>query len=200
MKKVIPDLKFLFSYIANVCVYSIFVALIIAGVLFASYLIDAKVLHTGQNPLFSAYIIGSSSMEPLISKGDAIICFRKDEENIQVGDVITYYATDPSYEDIMITHRVVDIYEEQGKKYYVPKGDNNYSSDRSDVTYDQIYGEVIMKIPKIGWIQYFLSTYYGWIIAIVLPGLIIIVSDIVKLNKDIKDANRRERRRGYADE
>ena len=57
-----------------------------------------------------------------------------------------------------------------------------------------------MKIPKIGWIQYFLSTYYGWIVAIVLPGLIIVISDVIKLNKDIKDANRRERRRGYADE
>ena len=93
----------------------------------------------------------------------------------------------------MITHRIVGTnLNEKGEKVYVFKGDNNYSSDELAVSLDQIYGKVIMKIPKIGYIQYFLSQAYGWIIAIVVPCVGIITFDIMKLirNTTIKKRKR----------
>lgn len=53
-----------------------------------------------------------------------------------------------------------------------------------------------MKIPKIGYIQYFLSRAYGWIIAIVVPCVGIITFDIMKL---IKKASTKKKKR-YRDE
>ena len=49
-----------------------------------------------------------------------------------------------------------------------------------------------MKIPKIGYIQYFLSQAYGWIIAIVVPCVGIITFDIMKLirNTTVKKRKR----------
>ena len=55
-----------------------------------------------------------------------------------------------------------------------------------------------MRIPKIGYIQYFLSNAYGWIIAIVIPCVGIITFDIIKLVKTTKLG--KKRKRGVVDE
>ena len=93
----------------------------------------------------------------------------------------------------MITHRIIGTnINSNGEKVYKFKGDNNYSADELEVEYDQIYGKVVMKIPKIGYVQYFLSNAYGWIIAIVIPCVGIITFDIIKL---IKTASTNKKRR-----
>ena len=112
----------------------------------------------------------------------------------KIGDVYTYLSKDPRYFGIMITHRIIgtDI-DENGNKVYVFKGDANYSADQMAVSVNQIYGKVVMRIPKIGYIQYFLSSAYGWIIAIVVPCVGIITFDIIKL---ITNSKSKRRRRG----
>ena len=118
----------------------------------------------------------------------------KREEEYKIGDVCTYLSKDPRYFGIMITHRIIgtDI-DENGNKVYVFKGDANYSADQMAVSVNQIYGKVVMRIPKIGYIQYFLSSAYGWIIAIVVPCVGIITFDIIKL---ITNSKSKRRRRG----
>ena len=145
-----------------------------------------------QPPLFQAYVIISQSMEPTIHVQDAIVIKR--EDNLQVGDVCTYLSKNPSYFGIMITHRIIGINtNENGEKVYIFKGDNNYSADPMPVQKDQIYGKVVMKIPKIGYVQYFLSNAYGWIIAIVVPCVGIIAFDVMKLIKTMNTTKKRKR-------
>jgi len=167
---------------------SIIVILILIGIIFLIYYIDVtKNAKTGnwKPPLYGAYVIISSSMEPTIHVQDAIVIKR--EEEYKIGDVCTYLSKDPRYFGIMITHRVIgtDI-NEDGEKVYILKGDANYSADQLAVSNSQIYGKVVMRIPKIGYIQYFLSTAYGWIIAIVVPCVGIITYDIIKLVRNSK--------------
>ena len=50
-----------------------------------------------------------------------------------------------------------------------------------------------MRIPKIGYLKYFLIEYYGWIIAIVFPSVAIISYDIVKLFKNVKNKEEEKR-------
>ena len=52
-----------------------------------------------------------------------------------------------------------------------------------------------MVIPKIGYIQTFLATSSGWIIAGVIPCVGIIVADVVKLVKNLKKEKRISRRK-----
>ena len=49
-----------------------------------------------------------------------------------------------------------------------------------------IYGKVILKIPKLGYLQMFLASQGGWIIVILIPCLVVISYDIVKLIKNIR--------------
>ena len=191
MKKILNDIKWLFNYISSILMYAIIFIFILVGVLLVSYYVDSrKSMRNLEKPLYGAYVIVSGSMEPIIEVQDAVLVKRVDSDNIQRGDVVTYLSNDESYYGIMITHRVVNIKEENGEKIYYTKGDHNETVDRSPIKFDQIYGKVVMRIPKIGYIKYFLVSSYGWIIAIVVPSLGIIIYDIMKLIKNIKNSGK----------
>jgi len=197
-KKIWQDIKWLFNYMMSILMYAIIVILVLVGIILLAYFIDVtKRARSGvwEPPLYGAYVIVSGSMEPIIKIRDAIIIKRVEDSDIEVGDVITYKSTDPSFYGIMITHRVIELVEEDGTVKYMTKGDNNPTRDPQLVTKEQIYGEVVMRIPKVGYLQYFLATAYGWIIAVVVPCLGIIIYDIMKLVKTIRNNKRNNKRR-----
>lgn len=198
VKKVWPDIKWLFNYMMSIVMYAIIVILILVGAILLAYFLDVTRRGNSaewQAPLYGAYVIVSGSMEPSIKVNDAIVIKRTESTDLEVGDVVTYRSLDPSFYGIMITHRIIDIVNEDGEIRYVTKGDANQTRDRSLVSLDQIYGEVIMRIPKLGYLQYFLATAYGWIIAVVIPCVGIIVYDIFKLIKTIKNNGRSDKRK-----
>ena len=180
-------IKKVFHFISTIILYSILALLIIVGIMVALYFIDHyKSIKDGNErpPLFGAYVIISSSMEPTIHVYDAVVTRRVDAEDLKKNDVITFVSTDPSHPGITITHRIVGIQETSSGKYaYRTKGDNNNVEDSALVSYDNVLGKVMVRIPMVGYLQHFLVQSYGWIFLIVLPCLFIIISDIVKLAK-----------------
>lgn len=194
MKKILIDIKWMFNYLTSILMYATVFTLVLVGILIVAYYVDFKrSLNKTEAPLYGAYVIVSGSMEPIIRVRDAVLTKRVDADDIEVGDVVTYRSNDSAYYGILITHRVVNIKEENGKKIFITKGDHNETVDRKAVTADQIYGKVIMRIPKIGYIKYFLVNSYGWIIAIVIPSLGIVIYDIMKLFKNIKAASQEKK-------
>ena len=194
MVGVLKDIKWLVNYMLSIIMYAIIVILILVGIILIAYFIDFKIRDSRiEAPLYSAYVIVSGSMEPSIKVRDAIVIKRTTEDNIEIGDVITYRSTDPTYYGILITHRVRAINEVNGEKIFITKGDNNETIDRSPVKFNQIRGKVVMRIPKIGYIKYFLIDYYGWIVAILIPSVAIISYDIVKLFKGINSKHNKKK-------
>ncbi len=193
-KELLLKIKWWGNFVLTIIMNSIVVMLLLIGVLLLVYYVDVmRSMKTGNDhqPLFQAYVIISQSMEPTIHVQDAIIIKREDD--LKVGDVCTYISKNPSYLGILITHRIIGITNgPNGEKLYTFKGDNNFSADSMPVEKDQIYGKVIMKVPKVGYIQYFLSNAYGWIIAVVAPCVGIITFDIMKLVR-IKRLKRRRK-------
>ena len=59
-------------------------------------------------------------------KGDVIVVKTVDPDTIEVGDVISYFENGA---EIPTTHRVIDIYEEDGKRFATTAGDWNVSQD-----------------------------------------------------------------------
>lgn len=104
------------------------------------------VKNPGQTPNLFGYKffnVISGSMKPNLEIGDVVII--KEIENINKGDIITF-----KQQDSIITHRVVDIINEDGKIYYQTKGDNNNSNDENLVEFKDIEGIYVYRIPKIG--------------------------------------------------
>lgn len=96
---------------------------------------------------YKQYIVMTGSMQPSYNIGDLIFEKEIAKEDIKLNDVITYSLENGQD---TVTHRVIDIIEENGETYYQFKGDNNNSPDPDLVTYEQIQGKVIHKIDKLG--------------------------------------------------
>lgn len=189
-KKESSNAKFFFHFIGKALLYSIISIFFIVVVLFLVFFID-KVYneknHTGKSPLFNAYVIVSPSMVPTIKINDAVVVFRCNPKNLKVGDIITFSSTDPSYSGLTVTHRIVaKNYTKEGKYVFTTKGDHNNTEDAALVQESDIYGKVIFKIAKLGYIRNFLTKPLGFLLFILLPALGIIIYDIIKLIKKLK--------------
>lgn len=138
----------------------------------------------GEIPI-NFYTILTTSMEPNIKAGDIVITY-KDKNNLyKVGNVITFVSESNSSKGITITHRIVNVNKDNNIYYYYTKGDNNNTADFSPVSQNSVIGKVVVKIPKAGFVQQFLVSKFGWLVAIVLPCLGIIIYDVLKIFKKI---------------
>ena len=73
-----------------------------------------------------------------------------------------------------------------GTLLYRTKGDNNNVADAILVREENVYGKVLFRIPKLGYVRWFLSTYFGWILCIALPVLYLIMTEVIRVRKLIK--------------
>ena len=135
---------------------------------------------------YKAYIIKSDSMEPSIKSGDVVIVEKIPEENIQVGDIITFKKNTE-----IITHRISRIEEEANIKRYVTKGDNNNLEDIEKVTYEDIKGKNVIIIPYLGKIINMLENKIIFLIIL----LIILMLCFNKIQKQEKIESRREKKK-----
>lgn len=92
-------------------------------------------------------VIATGSMEPMIKPGDVIIVQKIDGTDVEIGDIIQFRR-----DKILISHRVIEIIEEESMKSYRTKGDNNGGPDSQLVMPEQIKGEIKYVVPKIGWL------------------------------------------------
>ena len=87
--------------------------------------------------------IGSDSMNPIYYRGDAII-YEKNTD-IKKGDILVF-----EYNNSIITHRVINIIEEDGTKYFQTKGDNNDNPDLNLTPAEDVLGKVRFIVKYIG--------------------------------------------------
>lgn len=172
--------------------YSVFLIMILVFLVIIINFMDQKNnLKKGiQKPaLVSAYTIVSPSMVPNINVLDVIITTRvSDPSKIKVGDVITFNSTDYRSSGVTVTHRVKKVEKTSDGKYlFTTKGDANNTEDATRQPFSSIYGKVLLRLPKLGYIQYILSTVLGWLLLIIVPTVLIIGADIIKIIKTIKD-------------
>ncbi len=173
-----------FNYVGKIISSALIVILILIGIFLVYYLVSAKKLSNNPEyqPKLSLYTIVSGSMEPNIKVYDVVIDVSvSDPAAIKVGDVITFRSTSSISRDLIVTHRVVDIKLVNGKYEYVTKGDWNSAIDSDTAKFDNIIGKVVMKLPQLGRVQFFLSTRMGWFIVVLLPAMGVIVYDVLKL-------------------
>lgn len=93
-------------------------------------------------------VIISGSMVPAIDIGDVVIVKKTAGEQVQLGEVILF-----PLEEMPTVHRVIEVRRiDDGPPVFVTKGDANDSPDPDPVPADHVLGEVIMVVPKVGWI------------------------------------------------
>ena len=182
----VEKMKYFLKIIARAFVISVAVLFLLLFTYFIIYFGDQYLgikVGTSRMPMFGAYVIVSPSMVPTINVNDGVVVQRVLEQNaLNVGDVITFSSRDIDYEGLTVTHRIVGKQIVQsGEFVYRTKGDNNNVEDSSLVKFSDIYGKVIMKIPMIGYVYKFLTNPFGFTIAILIPIMVIIISNIYRV-------------------
>lgn len=186
--KIIREKENIFRYIVSVVSYAIFIFLMLIGGTLLLYIADIKIRAAKGDytaPVFNAYVVLSGSMLPNIQVKDIVVTKKIEEERLKVGDIITFISPDPRFGGISVTHRIIDkIYDESKGIYtYRTQGDANNVADAVPVPNDNILGKVIVKIPKLGYLQDILASKGGLIILVLIPCLTILSYDIMKIFK-----------------
>ena len=163
--------------IAIFCLMSIFCILLFYY--FGDLLLNSN--SSNKSPLFSTYIIVSPSMVPTININDAVLVKRVDDDEYNVGDIITFNSTDINYHGLAITHRIVNKESCENESIYTTKGDNNKTIDPAVVKTDEIYGKVFFKIPAIGIIQQFFSKPTNFFLSLLIPAVIFLLYDLFRI-------------------
>ncbi len=130
----------------------------------------------GTTPL----IVLTDSMYPIIESGDLIICQGAEPEEIQVGDVIAFF--DPAGNGTtIVTHRVIEVTEQNGELAWRTKGDNNNTEDRLAVTADKLVAVYEgTRIPGFGNVALFMQSTPGLIVCVVCPILLLVGYDMLR--------------------
>lgn len=188
--KVIRKKENAFRYIVSVLSYSVFIFLLLIGGTLLLYIADIKIRAAKGDysaPVFNAYVVLSGSMLPTIKVKDIVVTKKVAEEDLEVGDIITFISPDTRFGGISVTHRIIDKYYDDslGAYSYRTQGDNNNVADSVLVPNANILGKVILKIPKLGYLQDILSSKGGLIIVVIIPCLVILSYDIMKVLKKI---------------
>lgn len=124
-------------------------------------------------------IVLTDSMDPKIKSGDLIICRTIDAKDVKVDDIISFF--DPAGNGTsIVTHRVIEIVDEEGKLYFRTRGDNNNTEDKELVPADKLVGIYKMRIAGAGHVALFMQSTAGLIICVLLPIVLLVGYDVIR--------------------
>ena len=140
--------------VVKVIKYIVFTILLLLAGLFISVFIQTKVNPDRIPSMFGykPFIVLSGSMESELYKGDLAIVKNVDANTLEEKDIIAFRDKD----NYVVTHRIVEIKDNNGTKEFITKGDNNSnddvskSLDKSEDSLDKVEGKYISKISGFG--------------------------------------------------
>lgn len=141
---------------------------------------------------YSLFRVMTGSMEPTIPTNSVIVTHAVEASEIEVGDVISYYSKDPTLAGAVNTHRVVDIYEEEGTVFYQTRGDANNADDLYPPTANEIIGEVVFSSYLLGIVVRLISNPLVFFPLIVIPLLVLLILNLIKSYRTAANIARQE--------
>lgn len=134
---------------------------------------------------YRLFAVATGSMVPDYNINDVLAIKEVNHNEIKVGDDITYLGKKQDVSGKIVTHRIIDIEEKNGKKTYLTKGINNDVEDPR-IGDNQIYGKVVGKVPVVTQINHIVKNQYGFFFLIFLPLVIVIFLEIADTVTEMK--------------
>lgn len=130
------------------------------------------------------FSISSGSMSPMIPVASVVVVKPVAAADIGVGDVITFNTS--SIEEKAVTHRVVEVIDEDGSLSFRTAGDANGSPDGTTVSANNVIGKVWFHVPYLGYLSSFVQTKLGFIWVVIVPSFCIILLEIRSVIREIR--------------
>lgn len=141
---------------------------------------------------YKPFIVLSGSMESKISVGDLVFVKKVNPNELKVGDIIAFRDS----EDIVTTHRIVDIETKDNGLCFVTKGDANNANDDGIVYSNMVEGKYQTKIAKAGSVILFIQEPIGLVVmlmSILIICLLVYSFQSKKISKEEKFKTEEER-------
>ena len=184
------DKEKVLNIIKNVVTWLV-VAAAVAMMIFT--IISATTLDRNNRSLFSKkmFIVNSDSMKATdFAAGDLILVKEVDPSTLKEGDIISYTSTNTENFGELITHKIKKLtVTASGEPGFITYGTTTGEEDKTIVTYPYIVGKYTGKIAKMGYFFQFLKTTPGYIVCILVPFMLLIISQAwtsIKLFKQYK--------------
>jgi signal peptidase I len=146
---------------------------------------------SGGEPNFLGYqlkTVLSGSMEPTFKTG-SIISVKpvKGATDLKKGDVITFMET----QDVLVTHRIIEVIKNNDQVMYKTQGDNNDNPDSNFVIPQNVVGKYTgFTIPYIGYLLDFAKSKSGSAILLILPGILLIGYSGITIFRALKEIDK----------
>lgn len=129
--------------------------------------------------------VQTASMEDSINPGDLIFCdVAEEDEEYQVGDIVTF-PIEINGEQVLNTHRIVEVVKDENITYYRTQGDNKETNPEPDEelqTASTIVAKYTgTKISGLGNVLSFIRTQLGFFLCILLPMIIFFIYEAVRV-------------------
>ena len=147
--------------------------------IYSTFIIAQRLIWKDKTPSFFGYknfIVITGSMKPTLNEGD--IVFVKDVKDIQENDIIAFRE-----QNSVVTHRVFEVYKENGEDYYITKGDANSGTDTRLLSISDVEGKYVFKIPFVGKVILLLRKPIGIIILFIVLVMFLLLSSIKPIKR-----------------
>lgn len=127
---------------------------------------------------YSLMCVISGSMEPEIPVNSLVLVKDTAVEDIEKGDIISFYSRDPAVDGAIITHRVVAIHETGGQYEFETMGDANGFKDEYPALGSDVLGKIMFISPGAGFLVKLSSNPLIFIPLILIPLAVMLVLNI----------------------
>jgi signal peptidase len=133
---------------------------------------------------WSVDTVFSGSMEPQLKVGGVVVTRPVEAGDIMVGDIITFYSP---LNEKLTSHRVIAVGDGSPLNFQT-KGDANEDADPFVVPAQNVVGKICFHIPYLGFAAQFVRSPLGILLTLCLPGLVIIVMEMVSIWRVLNEA------------
>ena len=142
--------------------------------------ISATTLNRNDRSLFGLkmYKVLSDSMKATdFAAGDLVFVKEVDPATLKEGDIVSYISQNTENFGETVTHKIRRLTTDaDGNAGFVTYGTTTDTDDEKIVTYPFVVGKYQFHIPKLGYFFDFLRTTPGYIVCILIPFLLLILS------------------------
>lgn len=121
---------------------------------------------------FMVFTVASESMVPEYKVGNILFTKKVPEEDLKVGDNITYLGMEGRMANLVITHKLIEIDVENGITKFTTKGLRNDIPD-PPIVYSQIYGKVVYKTAILSYVAKVINNKIVYYVSFIVIGLIV---------------------------
>lgn len=147
---------------------------------------------TGSQPRifgYSFHVVVSDSMTPRLNVGDFIVAKKTGVKDIKTGDGIIFNSPDPKLRGMLIVHKVVNIYTQNGTIYFQTSGIKE-GAVPDEYPVSEIIGKYVWKSAFLGKAVIFLSDLQNILFVAVIASISAVayrqIKNIIKIKKETK--------------